>query len=241
MRYFMKFSYNGSKFNGYQKQINKRTVQGDIENVLSQIFNEKIRVVASGRTDAGVHAYNQCLHFDSQKKLSFVKLRHSLNCLLKNIYIKELYSVSEDFHARYSAISKEYLYKINIGIFNPIEEEYVYQYNEKLDIAKMQETAKIFIGKHDFRSFTSLDYEKDCTRIIYSINITIENDIISIDFIGNGFLKYMVRNIDGALIEVGNGSKNIFDVQKILDAKDRKKAGICASSNGLYLVNVNYS
>ena len=105
----------------------------------------------------------------------------------------------------------------------------------------MQETAKIFIGKHDFRSFTSLDYEKDCTRIIYSINITIENDIISIDFIGNGFLKYMVRNIVGTLIEVGNGSKNIFDVQKILDAKDRKKAGICASSNGLYLVNVNYS
>lgn len=240
MRYFMKFSYNGSKFNGYQKQVDKRTVQGDIENVLSQIFNEKIRVIASGRTDALVHAYNQCLHFDSSKEFDFEKLRHSLNSLLKDIYIKELYSVSDDFHARYSVQSKEYVYKINIGTFNPIEEDYVYQYNKNLDISKMQEAAKLLIGKHDFKSFTSLDYEKDCTRSIYSINITLENNIILIDFIGSGFLKYMIRNIVGTLIEVGNGSKSISDVQKILDAKDRRKAGICAPACGLYLVNVNY-
>lgn len=240
MRYFMKISYNGSKFYGYQKQVDKRTVQGDIENVLSKIFNEKIKVVGSSRTDALVHAYNQCLHFDTLKVFDFEKIRHSLNCLLKNIYVKELYSVSNDFHARYNVVSKEYVYKINVGEFDPIMEEYIYQYNKNLDIFKMEEAAKIFVGTHDFRSFTSLDYEKNCERTIYNINISKKDNIINIYFKGNGFLKYMIRNIVGTLIEVGNGSKNIEDVKKILDEKDRKKAGICASPVGLYLLNVNY-
>ena len=126
MRYFMRFSYNGSKFNGFQKQVDKRTVQGDLESVLSKIFNENIRVVASGRTDAGVHAYNQCLHFDSSKEVDFDKLKFSLNCLLHNIYVKELYSVPDDFHARYDCPKKEYIYKINVGEFDPIYEEYIY-------------------------------------------------------------------------------------------------------------------
>ena len=241
MRYFMKFSYNGSKFNGYQKQVDKRTVQGDLEITLSKIFNSDIRVVASGRTDAGVHAYNQCLHFDSSKVFDFEKLRYSLNSLLNNIYIKEIYSVSSSFHARYDVISKEYVYKINIGEFDPIMEEYIYQYNKNLDIEKMKEAIKFFIGEHDFRSFTSLDYEKNCNRIIYSANISLNDNIISIDFVGNGFLKYMVRNMVGLLIEIGSSKRDVDCVKKILDLKDRKEAGICAPACGLYLVNVNYS
>lgn len=240
MRYFMKFSYNGSKFNGFQKQVDKRTVQGDIESVLSKIFNEKISVVSSGRTDAGVHAYNQCLHFDSLKVFDFDKLRFSLNSLLKNIYVKELYFVSDDFHARYDVKSKEYLYKINLGEFDPINEEYIFQYNKELDIKKMKEACSVLIGEHDFRSFTSLDYEKNCVRTIYSIDIYLKENILYIDFVGSGFLKYMVRNIVGLLIEIGSSKKKYEDVKKILDAKDRKKAGICAESCGLYLVNVNY-
>lgn len=240
MRYFMKFSYNGSKFNGYQKQVDKRTVQGDIENVLSIIFNEKISVVASGRTDAGVHAYNQCLHFDSTKELDFDKLRFSLNSMLKNIYIKELYNVPNDFHARYDVKKKEYLYKINVGEFDPIYEEYIYQYNKDLDISKMILASKILIGEHDFRSFTSLDYEKNCIRTIYSIDIKKIDDIIYIDFIGNGFLKYMIRNITGLLIEVGSSKRDLSEVSSILESRDRKVAGICAPSNGLYLVDVKY-
>lgn len=241
MRYFMKFSYNGSKFNGYQKQVDKRTVQGDLETTLSKIFNSNIRVVASGRTDAGVHAYNQCLHFDSSKVFDFEKLRYSLNSLLNNIYIKEIYSVSSSFHARYDVISKEYVYKINIGEFDPIMEEYIYQYNKNLDIEKMKEAIKFFVGEHDFRSFTSLDYEKNCNRIIYSANISLNDNIISIDFVGNGFLKYMVRNMVGLLIEIGSSKRDVDCVKKILDLKDRKEAGTCASACGLYLVNVNYS
>lgn len=240
MRYFMRFSYNGSKFNGFQKQVDKRTVQGDLESVLSKIFNENIRVVASGRTDAGVHAYNQCLHFDSSKEVDFDKLKFSLNSLLHNIYIKELYSVPDDFHARYDCTKKEYIYKINVGEFDPIYEEYIYQYNKSLDIKKMRDACRYLIGEHDFRSFTSLDYEKNCVRTIYSIDISIENDIIYIDFVGNGFLKYMVRNMVGLLIEVGSNNRNVEDVKKILDSMDRKEAGICAPSMGLYLANVYY-
>ena len=240
MRYFMRFSYNGSKFNGFQKQVDKRTVQGDLESVLSKIFNENIRVVASGRTDAGVHAYNQCLHFDSSKEVDFDKLKFSLNSLLHNIYVKELYSVPDDFHARYDCTKKEYIYKINVGEFDPIYEEYIYQYNKSLDIEKMKDACMYLIGEHDFRSFTSLDYEKNCVRTIYSIDISIENDIIYIDFVGNGFLKYMVRNMVGLLIEVGSNNRNVEDVKKILDSMDRKEAGICAPSMGLYLANVCY-
>ena len=240
MRYFMRFSYNGSKFNGFQKQVDKRTVQGDLESVLSKIFNENIRVVASGRTDAGVHAYNQCLHFDSSKEVDFDKLKFSLNSLLHNIYVKELYSVPDDFHARYDCTKKEYIYKINVGEFDPIYEEYIYQYNKSLDIEKMKDACMYLIGVHDFRSFTSLDYEKNCVRTIYSIDINIENDIIYIDFVGNGFLKYMVRNMVGLLIEVGSNNRNVEDVKKILDSMDRKEAGICAPSMGLYLANVYY-
>lgn len=240
MRYFMRFSYNGSKFNGFQKQVDKRTVQGDLESVLSKIFNENIRVVASGRTDAGVHAYNQCLHFDSSKEVDFDKLKFSLNSLLHNIYVKELYSVPDDFHARYDCTKKEYIYKINVGEFDPIYEEYIYQYNKSLDIEKMKDACMYLIGEHDFRSFTSLDYEKNCVRTIYSIDISIENNIIYIDFVGNGFLKYMVRNMVGLLIEVGSNNRNVEDVKKILDSMDRKEAGICAPSMGLYLANVYY-
>ncbi len=240
MRYFMRFSYNGSKFNGFQKQVDKRTVQGDLESVLSKIFNENIRVVASGRTDAGVHAYNQCLHFDSSKEVDFDKLKFSLNSLLHNIYVKELYSVPDDFHARYDCTKKEYIYKINVGEFDPIYEEYIYQYNKSLDIEKMKDACMYLIDEHDFRSFTSLDYEKNCVRTIYSIDISIENDIIYIDFVGNGFLKYMVRNMVGLLIEVGSNNRNVEDVKKILDSMDRKEAGICAPSMGLYLANVYY-
>ena len=240
MRYFMRFSYNGSKFNGFQKQVDKRTVQGDLESVLSKIFNENIRVVASGRTDAGVHAYNQCLHFDSSKEVDFDNLKFSLNSLLHNIYVKELYSVPDDFHARYDCTKKEYIYKINVGEFDPIYEEYIYQYNKSLDIEKMKDACMYLIGEHDFRSFTSLDYEKNCVRTIYSIDISIENDIIYIDFVGNGFLKYMVRNMVGLLIEVGSNNRNVEDVKKILDSMDRKEAGICAPSMGLYLANVYY-
>lgn len=242
MRYLMTFSYDGKNYNGYQKQTNKNTIQDNLEDNLSRIFNQKISISSSGRTDAKVHAVNAKAHFDIDKKIDVSKLRKSLNKLINDdIYIKDIVEVSSDFHARFDVIKKEYVYKINIGEYNPLDRNYIYQYNKKLDIKKIKKASKYLIGTHDFKSFTKVDQiEKDCTRTIYNINFKIKNDILEITFIGNGFLRYMVRNLVGILIEVGNGKKEINEVKEILDAKDRIKAGITAPPEGLYLKNVKY-
>lgn len=242
MRYLMTFSYDGTNYNGYQKQINKNTIQDNIEDNLSKILNQKISISSSGRTDAKVHAVDAKAHFDIDKKIDINKLRNSLNKLINNdIYIKDIIEVPNDFHARFNVIKKEYIYKINIGEYNPLDRNYIYQYNKNLDIKKMKKASKYLIGTHDFKSFTKVDQmEKDYTRTIYNIDFKIKNGILEITFIGNGFLRYMVRNLVGILIEVGNGKRKISEVKEILEAKDRIKAGITAPPEGLYLKNVKY-
>ena len=140
MRYFITFSYDGSKFKGYQKQPKGRTVQGEIEKVLKKInSNKDISISASGRTDAGVHAYNQKAHFDMDKTIDLDKLKNSLNGLLpKDIYVKNVEIVDDNFHARFNVKAKEYIYKINMGEYDPIKKDYVYQYNKKLDVVEME-------------------------------------------------------------------------------------------------------
>ena len=240
MRYLMTFSYDGTLYNGYQKQKDKLSIQEEIERVLSIIFNEKIKIYSSGRTDKGVHAINQTAHFDS-KKTDINKLKYSINSLInKDIYVKKIKKVNDLFHARYNVLEKEYIYKINIGNYNPIERNYVYQYNNKLDIKEMEKAIKLFIGKHDFKSFSTDTDEKDTIREIYSAKITKKNNIITISFIGNGFLRYMVRNMVGLLIEIGSNKRKYDSVLEILEAKDRRKAGIKAPSSGLYLKKVKY-
>lgn len=242
MRYLMTFSYDGTNYNGYQKQLNKNTIQDNIEDNLSKILNQKITISSSGRTDARVHAINAKAHFDVDKKINIGKLRNSLNKLINaDIYIKDIIEVSNNFHARFNVIKKEYVYKINIGDYNPLDRNYIYQYNKTLDIKKMKKASKYLRGTHDFKSFTKVEQnEKDYTRTIYNINFKLKNDILEITFIGNGFLRYMVRNLVGILIEVGNDKKEIKEVKEILEAKDRIKAGITAPPEGLYLKNVKY-
>jgi len=242
MRYLMTFSYDGTNYNGYQKQVNKNTIQDNIEDNLSKILNQKISISSSGRTYAKVHAVNAKAHFDIDKKIDINKLRNSLNKLINNdIYIKDIIEVPNDFHARFNVIKKEYIYKINIGEYNPIDRNYIYQYNKILDIKKMKKASKYLIGTHDFKSFTKVDQiEKDYTRTIYNINFKLKNNILEITFIGNGFLRYMVRNLVGILIEVGNDKREISEIKEILEAKDRIKAGITAPPEGLYLKNVKY-
>lgn len=242
MRYLMTFSYDGTNYNGYQKQVNKNTIQDNIEDNLSKILNQKISISSSGRTDAKVHAINAKAHFDIDKKIDINKLKNSLNKLINNdIYVKEIIEIPNDFHARFNVIKKEYIYKINIGEYNPLDRNYIYQYNKSLNIKKMKKASKYLIGTHDFKSFTKTDQiEKDYTRTIYKINFKIKNDILEITFIGNGFLRYMVRNLVGILIEVGNDKRKISDVKEILEVKDRIKAGITAPPEGLYLKNVKY-
>ena len=176
----MNFSYDGSKYNGYQKQPKSKTIQSEIEKVLKKINSGKeVSIFATGRTDAGVHALNQKAHFDLENSISCEKLKHSMNSLLPDdIYVKGIVEVNDNFHARFNAKAKEYIYIINMGVYNPIEKDYVYQYNKKLDIPEMERALKYLEGTHDFRSFVKIDEEKaDYVRTLVqtSINRDVRN------------------------------------------------------------------
>lgn len=246
MRYLMTISYDGTSFAGYQKQPRERTIQGELEKALKEISGgKKISVFGAGRTDAGVHAMAQRVHFDLDMKITCEKLEKGLNSLLPNdIYVRKIEEVAENFHARFSAIGKEYIYKLNMGEYNPLERNYVYQHNKKLDVTEMERAMKYLEGTHNFKSFTKSDEEKDdYVRTISQTNLIRDSkDInkITLVFVGTGFLRYMVRNMVGTLIMVGEGKIRSEEIIEILKKEDRKSAGKTANAEGLYLKNVFY-
>ena len=241
----MTFSYDGSSYHGYQKQIGAKTVQEVVENTLTTIAHQKILIHASGRTDAMVHALNQKGHFDFPFAIDCLSLQKACNSLLPNdIYVKKVEKVQDDFHARYNITKKEYMYLINMGEYSPFYRNYVNQYGKRLDIEKMKEGAKYFIGKYDFKAFSKADIQKeDYVREIFDISIILMKghpNILVLTFVGTGFLRYMVRNMVGTLIEVGEGKKTPDDIKGILLSRDRTKAGPTADPRGLYLKDVFY-
>ena len=246
MKYFMTFSYDGTNFNGYQKQPRKRTIQKEVEDVLSQINDGKsVSIYSSGRTDAGVHALNQRAHFSMDIDISPERLIKGMNSLLpSDIYVKNISMVEDNFHARFSAIGKEYIYKINMGEYDPLERNYVFQYCKKLDLVALERGLKYLEGEHNFKSFTKSDDEiVDYVRKISETSIIRESKDINkivITFVGTGFLRYMVRNMVGLLIEIGEGKRKPEEVMDVLRSEDRKMAGKTAPSCGLYLRNVFY-
>jgi len=246
MKYFMTFSYDGSNFNGYQKQPDKRTVQGEIEAVLKEINGgSDVSIYSSGRTDAGVHALNQRAHFSMNIDINPERLIKGMNSLLpSDIYVKNISMVEDNFHARFSAIGKEYIYKINMGEYDPLERNYVFQYCKKLDLVALERGLKYLEGEHNFKSFTKSDDEiVDYVRKISETSIIRESKDINkivITFVGTGFLRYMVRNMVGLLIEIGEGKRKPEEVMDVLRSEDRKMAGKTAPSCGLYLRNVFY-
>lgn len=246
MRYLITISYDGTLFSGYQKQPRQRTVQQELEKALKEVNGgKKVDVHASGRTDAKVHALAQRVHFDLETKITTEKLEKALNSLLpEDIHVRKVEEVSPDFHARFSAIGKEYIYILNMGEYNPLERNYVYQHNKKLDVVEMERAMKYLEGAHNFKSFTKADEEKDdYVRTISQTNLirdTKDVNKITLVFVGTGFLRYMVRNIVGTLIEVGEGKIKSEEIINILKAEDRKKAGKTANAEGLYLKNVFY-
>lgn len=246
MKYFMTYSYDGTNFNGYQKQPRKRTVQKEIEDVLKQINDGKsVNIYSSGRTDAGVHALNQKAHFELSIKISPDRLLRGMNSLLPDdIYVKNIDLVDDDFHARFDAIGKEYIYIINMGEYNPIERNYVLQFCKKLDVVSMERGLKYLEGTHNFKSFTKTDEEiTDYVRTISQASLVRDSKDINkiiITFVGTGFLRYMVRNMVGLLIEIGEGKRNPEDIIDIFKYENRRCAGKTASPCGLYLRNVFY-
>ena len=243
MRYRIDFSYDGTNFNGYQIQPGLRTVQGDLEKAISYLNRQTATgVQSSGRTDKGVHAINQVAHFDLNIDIPLDKIKRGLNSNLpEDIHINCVKKVSENFHARFSTKKKEYIYKINIGEYDPLTRNYIYQYNRKLDITKMTEALHYFEGKHDFTSFVSSeDIRENKIRTILKTSIKEKNNIIEISFQADGFMKYQVRNMVGLLIFIGCGKKKPLDVINIIEAKDRTKSVKTAPPEGLYLKKVWY-
>lgn len=243
MRYLITFSYDGTNFNGYQRQEGLRTIQEEMEKALKGINGGKETILnSSGRTDKGVHALCQKAHVDISVNITPYKLMRAMNSNLpSDIHVIKTEVVDNDFHARYMVKEKEYQYKLNMGEYNPIDRNYVYQYCKKLDVEKMKEAIKYFAGTHNFKSFTpNKDKRENYVRTINYVSIKENDGILTFTFRGNGFIKYQIRNMVGYLIRVGEGKKNGKDIPKILEKEDRRMASITAHSEGLYLTKVKY-
>lgn len=236
--------YNGSAFNGYQLQsTGTRTVQGELERALSKVADEAIRLTCAGRTDTGVHATGQVVHFDTavRRELKAWMLGGNTN-LPRDISIHWVREVNPHFNARFSATARSYRYIL----FNRKVRSAVFQHNvawsfESLDADVMHQAAQFLLGEHDFSAFRSSQCQaKHAVREMQKINIRRDGDYVILDIKANAFLHHMVRNIMGTLMVIGRGEQPVSWMQQVLQGRDRKRAGMTASAAGLYLVNVQY-
>lgn len=240
MRYLITIGYDGSKFYGFQKLNNNRSVQKELENALTKINKSEVLVKGSGRTDRGVHALGQRCHFDLNIDISPERLKNAINSLvMPDIYVDKCESVESDFHARFNVKEKIYRYTINLGKFAVIRDNYVYNYCHDLDISKMEEASKYLLGKHSFRAFVSgerVNYDGE----IYDIKFIKHNDFLNIIFTGKSFYRYMVRNLVGALMMVGQGKITKENLKEMLDSGEKIYTYMTVPANGLYLEEVLY-
>jgi tRNA pseudouridine38-40 synthase len=236
--------YDGTNYNGYQKQLDAITIQSEVEKVM-QVMHKgaNVSITSSGRTDAGVHAINQVFHFDSDLKISCEGWVKALNAQLpKDIRVTTCLDVESSFHARYGVKEKTYQYKIyNSKHENVFLRNYSLYFPYELDLEKMQSAADVLKGTHDFTAFCSARSEvEDKIRTISEISIIKTSDEIILNFTGNGFLYNMVRILVGTLLDVGQCKLSAIDVDKILKSHDRRNAPKTAPAHGLYLYSVKY-
>lgn len=228
---------------GWQKQPNKLNIQGEIEKAIGEITGEEIDLIASGRTDAGVHSLGQTANFKTNSNIPIEKFPIAINSKLKkSIIIKSAEEVDERFHSRYSVKSKKYRYTINNSQYgSAIYRDMEYHFPFELDVQKMQEGAKFFEGEHDFKAFkASGTSSKSSVRTIFKAEVIKNKDRIYIELTGNGFLYNMVRIISGTLVDVGTGKIEPKEIKNIIESKERIKAGKTLPARGLCLVEVNY-
>lgn len=242
MRYKCIIGYDGYAFHGFQKQNELRTVESEIEFALSKICKQQIEVYASGRTDKGVHAVGQVIHFDTTINITCEGLKRAINSLLpKDIYFYSVEIVENSFHARYSAVKKEYHYIVDIGEYNPLKANYrCYYMYKKLDIEKIKKACDVFIGTYDFKTFCKSGDEQNTVRTIYSLDLEVVDQVLTFKFVGSGFLHNQVRIITAMILEVGRGKLEVEDLIKARDAKERKFAPKVLEGSGLYLYKVFY-
>ncbi|QJC35971.1 tRNA pseudouridine(38-40) synthase TruA [Enterobacteriaceae endosymbiont of Donacia cincticornis] len=237
--------YNGTHYHGWQKQNihYKKTIQGYLEKIISKIANHDVFIFCAGRTDIGVHSIGQVIHFETYSFRSKKSWFLGINSLLpKDIVIKWIISVKKNFHARFSALSRRYIYVIYNNQFkSAIFSDLVTLYKKKLNIVKMKNAIQYLLGEHDFSSFHSgkKNNVSSFRRIMYC-NIKKYGNYIFIDIKANAFLYHMVRNIIGSLIEIGIGRKKENWLLELIKIKDRTKAAITVKPNGLFLIEVKY-
>ena len=240
MRYFIDISYDGSNYHGWQIQPNADTVQHQINLAFSTILNEEINVLGAGRTDTGVHAKKMIAHFDTNQTIDFEKFKYRINGFLKNdISLNDIYKVKEDAHARFSAISRTYEYRVS-RTKNPFSVNSYFLLRD-LDFQSMKKACKFLHGSHDYTSFAKLhseNYTNNCE--VYIANWKEDETSLVFTIKANRFLRNMVRAIVGTLIEVGEGKISFSDIETILLLKDRAKAGYSVPANGLSLIDIEY-
>lgn len=242
VKYKALIEYLGKNFFGWQIQPNLITIQGEIERALYRITKNKIRVIGSGRTDTGVNALGQVAHFEIEEFSDEEKLKNAINGnLTDNIRIINIKKVHKDFHSRFDAIERQYLYKVYRGNKTPFKKDMVWFINYKLSLEKISKASLDFIGKKDFTSFAiKKSQEKNKIVDLRSLEIKVYNNEIIFLVKADRFLHKMVRTIIGTLIEIGRGKDN-YNIKNILKNKNREYAGPSAPPEGLYLYKVIYN
>jgi tRNA pseudouridine38-40 synthase len=241
----LKIEYDGTNYCGWQVQKGHqlKSIQEVIEKTLQRILQEKIKLIASGRTDAGVHALGQVANFKTNSKIALEKLQRALNGLLpQDIAIKSIEEAPLDFHSRFSAKSKVYRYSVlNRDYPSALLRNRVYYFPYPLNLGLMRKEAKALLGRHNFKSFQASDKkEREAVRSIKSIKIKKDKDLLHLEIEADGFLYNMVRNIVGTLLEIGRGKFPPASAARILKAKDRRLAGPTLPACGLCLLKVKY-
>lgn len=244
MRIAMGIQYDGAAYNGWQRQTEQLpTIQAALEVALSQVANHRIEIFCAGRTDAGVHATGQVIHFDTDAQRNERSWTLGANSNLPHdISVLWAQPVDASFHARFAAISRRYQYFIfNNSVRPSLLRQYVAWFHRPLQVETMHEAAQYLLGEHDFSSFRGIDCQaKSPNRCIKAITVTRSKELIILDVTANGFLHHMVRNIMGALLAVGVNDQPPHWIKKVLEQRDRRAASVTAPPQGLYLVNVEY-
>jgi tRNA pseudouridine38-40 synthase len=241
-RYFIRLAYKGTNFHGWQRQENAHSVQKEIENALTVLLRENIELTGCGRTDSGVHASEYFAHFNYSKPIENTEqLTYRMNSFLtKDISIFEIFRVRNDFHSRFSALSRTYEYRIDTGR-NPFLQEFSYYFYAPLDLTKMNEACAVLFEYNDFTSFAKLhsnnktnlcrilraDWQRNDQMIVFTIS-------------ADRFLRNMVRSISGTMLDLGIGRISLSDFRQIIEAKSRSKAGFSVPASGLFLTHIEY-
>jgi tRNA pseudouridine38-40 synthase len=243
MRYALGIEYDGAAFFGWQRQSHAASVQQSVEKALGVVANHPVTVICAGRTDSGVHARGQVVHFDTQSERSQRQWLLGSNSNLPDaVRVQWIRPVDFSFHARFGAHSRTYQYRIvNRWVRPAIGVSYLTWCRELLDEKLMHEAARVLLGKHDFSAFRSAGCSaQHATREVSDISVTRQGDMVILDITANAFLYHMVRNIVGSLIAVGQGEKTVSWFSEVFEGQDRKLAGVTAEAQGLCFMSVRY-